>query len=78
MIEQDKDNCKINSVRYCNLFNLSLPWVESNKCDVTKKEKKKQYDYSKTNTLINLTISYLNLNLKLTQGIPNIYPSHYK
>ena len=40
MIEQDKDNCKINSVRYCNLFNLSLPWVESNKCDVTKKEKK--------------------------------------
>ena len=40
MIEQDKDNCKINSVRYCNLFNLSLPWVESNKCDFTKKEKK--------------------------------------
>ena len=45
------------SIGYYNIFNLSLPLVGFNICDVNKKEN----NYSKINTLIHSTIPCLNL-----------------
>ena len=40
-MEKDKGNWKIQILSYYNIFNLSLPLVESNICDFNKKEHNK-------------------------------------
>ena len=37
-MEQSKDNCKMKSLSYYDIFSLRLLLVESNMCDVNKKE----------------------------------------